>query len=439
MTKVFWNELKRITTIAGFLSDPDASRNPRFWYFLYGTDIDRVENFITYPDPGRSGGNDSPNDFLELRIADGIAQRRTELLDRIRYYRWVIRQLNLPIAPFPPLDGTVERIDFSIVIPTYNRCAMLRRVLVAIVNQEGISCRSYEVLIVDDGSRDDTAAIVRVFVAERKNALPRIRYLRLPENRGVSHARNCGIRAARGRFICFTDDDCMPPSDWLLRFRDALDRYPEVAGVGGWYQADHDTLYGRYILWRSLRYYGRDAYEREMKSYDDIMLPAGNTANICYRREALWQVGGFNTVFRKPSMEDFELKKRIMDAGYALLYMPLLIPHLKRHDLRHFMYYNLIRGWASYLCFRLHPAHARGLHFTLKNTVRLVRYEITEIMQSPACSGSRLQFAILAIAANALRFVGKYAILLQEPIALAAYVRTIAIEESPHPPRETRT
>ncbi len=90
----------------------------------------------------------------------------------------------------------------SVVIPTYNRAGVLGRALTSVLNQ---TFPDLECIVVDDGSTDQTVALVEEFQD------PRLRLLRLPVNRGVCHARNVGIQAARGELIAFLDSD----DEWL--------------------------------------------------------------------------------------------------------------------------------------------------------------------------------------------------------------------------------
>lgn len=86
----------------------------------------------------------------------------------------------------------------SVVIPTYNRGCLVTR---AIANASSQSLRDIEILVVDDGSNDDT----HTRVAELSDT--RIRYIRHDRNKGLPAARNTGIRSARGRYVAFLDDD----------------------------------------------------------------------------------------------------------------------------------------------------------------------------------------------------------------------------------------
>lgn len=94
--------------------------------------------------------------------------------------------------------------EISVIIPSYNRAALLGR---AIESVQAQNFEDLEILIIDDGSTDDTQNVV----AELQRGDPRIRLVQHPQNRGEAAARNTGLREARGRFIAFLDSD----DSWL--------------------------------------------------------------------------------------------------------------------------------------------------------------------------------------------------------------------------------
>jgi glycosyltransferase involved in cell wall biosynthesis len=98
----------------------------------------------------------------------------------------------------------------SVVIPTYKRPALLLKCLDALSKQE-FPRVSYEVIVISDGPDDETRDAVLNFSTN----IPGIRYYALPAKRGPAAARNLGWKAALAEFIAFTDDDCLPHSDWL--------------------------------------------------------------------------------------------------------------------------------------------------------------------------------------------------------------------------------
>ena len=103
-------------------------------------------------------------------------------------------------------------LDASVVVCTYNRCASLAETLDAIGAQQVPPGFRWELIVVDNNSKDDTRGTVERFAACRPNLA--VRYGFEPKQ-GLSNARNHGIGAATGEFLVFTDDDVLPAADWL--------------------------------------------------------------------------------------------------------------------------------------------------------------------------------------------------------------------------------
>jgi hypothetical protein len=116
-------------------------------------------------------------------------------------------------------------VQVSFVIIAYNEAGNIGRTLDAISGLSGLD--RYEVIVVDDGSRDGTADIVR----GRAAADPHLRLIALPQNRGRGHARGTGIAAAAGKLIATVDADIVLPPDWLDRTQAALDGHDAVGGT----------------------------------------------------------------------------------------------------------------------------------------------------------------------------------------------------------------
>lgn len=110
----------------------------------------------------------------------------------------------------------------SVILPTYNRAGLLPRAIDSVMGQ---SMDDWELLIIDDGSTDDTVDVVRSY------GDPRIRLEAHDHNMGGSAARNTGLRLARGRFVAFldSDDEWLPGN--LERQSAELEREPEIAAV----------------------------------------------------------------------------------------------------------------------------------------------------------------------------------------------------------------
>lgn len=110
----------------------------------------------------------------------------------------------------------------SVILPTYNRAQLVGRALRSVLDQ---TYRDFELIVVDDGSSDHTAEVVRSF------ADPRIRYLCHDENRGAAAARNTGIGAARGEYVAFLDSDDEWLPEKLRRQIEVLQEAPPTVGV----------------------------------------------------------------------------------------------------------------------------------------------------------------------------------------------------------------
>lgn len=105
--------------------------------------------------------------------------------------------------------STGEHDSISLVLPTYNRAAALATNLAVMLALEGVT----ELIVVDDGSSDDTASVCEGFADER------LRLIRHPRNLGVAAARNTGLQAAAGEWVLFGEDDCRFPRDYAAVLR----------------------------------------------------------------------------------------------------------------------------------------------------------------------------------------------------------------------------
>jgi GT2 family glycosyltransferase len=193
---------------------------------------------------------------------------------------------------------------FSVVIPTYDRPEPLRRCLEGFTR---LDHSSWELLVVNDGGATSFGSIDDTLRAR----LP-LTTIDAP-HRGPAAARNCGARAARGEFLAFTDDDCIPEPDWLRQLERgfaqenaavlggaAINPFPESVPAVTW------ELYLDF-----LREYFQDA------SGNGLMLPSNNLA---YRREAFWSLGGFDETFPLAAAEDVDLAYRAVAAGLRQRY-----------------------------------------------------------------------------------------------------------------------
>ncbi len=186
----------------------------------------------------------------------------------------------------------------SVVIPTYNRAALLPRAIRSVLSQ---TFPDIECIVVDDGSTDHTAALVEGFQD------PRLRFLRLSVNRGVGHARNVGIQSARGELIAFLDSD----DEWLpQKLERQVKRMRETAdpGVAVIYclSCQYDGAADRMKPHRTIIYEG-DVFGHLLTGW------CPPTASLfLVKRASLQEIGGFDE--RLPYAEDHDLWLRLAEA-----------------------------------------------------------------------------------------------------------------------------
>lgn len=230
---------------------------------------------------------------------------------------------------------------WSVIICSHNRAGDLKSNLPRL---KGLNYPrdQYEVLVIDNGSSDSTAEVVRSAAAEDSA----IAYLR-EDKLGLSHARNRGIEAAQGELIAFLDDDAWPEPDWLLELEKGFD--DAVVGCVGGRVVPFFAVQAGWPSWLPERLRGLftvvDHAERRVVHYPDY--PAGT--NITFRKKALSQTGPFNARLGRTgasllSMEEVELCLRIERAGYHILHLPGAVVHHAVNEAR------LTREWVMQRC-----------------------------------------------------------------------------------------
>lgn len=209
-------------------------------------------------------------------------------------------------------------IRISVVIPTYNRRAVLERTLAAVLAQE-FAADAYEVVVAVDGATDGTVEMLRAL----KSACA-LQVLELP-NRGAGAARNAAVRAARGELVLFLDDDLMCPPD-LLRLHAEAHRDGEASVVHGpIYVAEESAP----TMIRAAIEQVYEAYYRPLdpattlrwpEPIDNAISVVSSLVNSSMPRAALEQCGGFDEKIR--ASEDLELGIRLWKQGCVFRQLP---------------------------------------------------------------------------------------------------------------------
>jgi glycosyltransferase involved in cell wall biosynthesis len=204
--------------------------------------------------------------------------------------------------------------DVSVVVPTHNRQGLLTKTLESLLDQRTGAVR-YELLVVDNNSKDDTRAVVETFVRR----WPHLRYFFEPRP-GVSHARNTGIAAARAPIIAFIDDDVEASPTWVATIKQVFDAHPEIDCLGGRVDPRWSAPPPRWLTPRFRAVVALQTDKADTPYVDaDHATPCLMTANFACRRTALEEVGGFSADYLRG--EDRELQLRLWAAGKHGLYV----------------------------------------------------------------------------------------------------------------------
>ena len=216
----------------------------------------------------------------------------------------------LPHRPLPSLPFV------SVIVCSYNGAKTLAQCLESLGQ---LDYPNYEVILVDDGSTDDTSEIAARF--------PDVRYFH-QTNHGLSHARNHGAAVAKGEIFAYTDSDCMADPDWLYYLLSTL-LSGDYAGVGGpnvspparnWVQACVAAAPGgpSHVL------------------LTDTVAEHIPGCNMAWYRWAFESIGGFDPEYHKAG-DDVDFCWRVQQAGHEIAFSPTaLVWHYRRFTLRAF-------------------------------------------------------------------------------------------------------
>lgn len=225
----------------------------------------------------------------------------------------------------------------SIVVPAHNASATIAQCLAACLAQ---TYPNTEVILVDDGSTDNTAALAAPFP---------VRCIRQLQH-GPASARNCGAREASGQFVAFTDSDCVPSEDWLARLMLCFDE--SVVAAGGSYGiANRQSLLANMI---------HEEIQCRHAAFGEFVDFLGSF-NLAVRKDAFLTCGGFDESFRAASGEDNDLSYRLLDTGGRLRFTrDALVFHYHPERLRPYLRTQARHGYWRMKLYAKHPRRMRG-------------------------------------------------------------------------------
>ena len=207
----------------------------------------------------------------------------------------------------------------SIIIPVYNNADVTVRCLLSVADRWPLAFQC-QVIVVDDCSRDSTSAIM--------SQLPGIDYVRNAANSGFIRSCNRGAAIARGRYVCFLNNDTIVGDGWLDELVRAAESDGSVGAVGAKLVYPDGTLQeAGGIIWRdgSGWNYGRGEDPRDPK-YNfvrDVDYCSG--AALLVRTQLFREIGGFSELYAPAYYEDVDLCFGLRQRGYRVVYQPLSI------------------------------------------------------------------------------------------------------------------
>jgi len=227
-------------------------------------------------------------------------------------------------------------MEFSVIIPAYNAESTLPDLLNSLSNQSHSD--NFEIIVVDDCSTDSTVQICRRFGCT---------LIECAKNSGPANCRNLGAARAAGKFLIFTDSDCVVSPDWIECFRKALAR------------GDADVIMGKLVLTPSnsvgdsisalgFPAGGSLGFEKVWKVSEDGSTKSFSSCNCAVRKDVFLKLGGFDTSFPYAGGEDSCLAHTLVKSGYRIKYHPEVVAyHPARKSFGEFLKWQFRRGESS--------------------------------------------------------------------------------------------
>lgn len=248
----------------------------------------------------------------------------------------------------------------SVVIPTMNKVSLLRRTLTALLEQDSGIEERWEIVVVDDGSTDETSDYLKDLVARHQTDRPALHVVAPGMNLGRARARNLGARNATGTWILFLDDDIVVPPGLPGAHLDVLRAHPGYGTIGYAVTAPEvfDAPHFHYLDTRGVARLGAGPAPARYFVTQNAAVP---------RREFL-SVGGFDEDFSAYGFEDMEVAFRLEDeTGTRFRVLPAPVPvHVHHHTLA--QYFEKKRECGRHSLVRIaeiHPARLAEMRLDL--------------------------------------------------------------------------
>lgn len=242
-----------------------------------------------------------------------------------------------------PSQNVNPNLLCSVIVPVYNGSQTIERCVNALAEQT-VAPACYEIIVVDDGSKDDTAQTVNAWIAAHPHHIARL--VQQP-NAGPAAARNHGAQVAQAPLLLFTDADCAPLPTWIAELT-AVFADQTVIGAKGAYLTEQSALAPRFVQAEYEDRYDRMRHQTQIDFID--------TYSAAYRREIFLENGGFDAIFTTASVEDQEFSFRLAQKGYRLVFAPSAqVRHVHDTSLWEYGRRKYYIGYWKALLTRWHP------------------------------------------------------------------------------------
>jgi glycosyltransferase involved in cell wall biosynthesis len=256
-------------------------------------------------------------------LVDRDRQPKPSLHEVVRQYKGAL----------PPPLQSYPRV--SVVVCAYNAERTMDQCLASLAE---LNYPDYEVIVVNDGSRDRTLEIAR-----------RHSYCRIIDqpNKGLSAARNIGAEAATGEIVAYTDSDCVADPDWLTYLVAKIEASNLAACGGPNFPPPEDSMVPAAVA-------VAPGGPTHVLISDEVAEHIAG-CNMAFRRDVLLQLGGFDSVFRAAG-DDVDICWRFQDAGYTIGFSPAAVVwHFRRNTVAAYCAQQQGYGKAEALVYSKHP------------------------------------------------------------------------------------
>ena len=257
-------------------------------------------------------------------------------------------------------------MNLSVIVLAYNAEATLPALLDSLSNQ---SNDEFEVVVIDDASRDRTSQIARSYPCE---------LITLSENRGPAYCRNIGAKKARGEILAFTDSDCRVDPNWVANIHKHFSQN-DTEAIMARLVLMPSTLLGDSISALGFPAGGAIGFDKIWKVNNKGFTDSLSSCNCAVQKGIFHTAGGFDDSFPYPGGEDSLLAYNLRELNYRIKYCPnVLAYHEARSSLTGFLHWQFRRGISSFILSSTVPKKKKFLALRFWSSGNIIRHYYTD-------------------------------------------------------------